>query len=39
MHMLARIASPLVPFVEIRAFNSDEFDEAMAWVSDIGKDA
>jgi hypothetical protein len=36
VHSLARIASPLVPFIEIRAFHGHEFDAAMAWVANIG---
>lgn len=32
---LARIASPLVPHVEIRTFNPGEQALAMSWVSDI----
>lgn len=32
---LATIVSPLVPYVEIRAFKPDEFDAALSWVSDI----
>ena len=32
---LARFASPLVPFVEIRAFPPAERDAALTWVSEI----
>lgn len=39
VHSLARFASPLVPFVEIRAFHGQEIDAAMAWVADIGGEA
>ena len=35
VHTMARITSPLVPFVEIRAFRTEEFDQALAWVADI----
>lgn len=38
MHTFARIASPLVPFMEIRAFHGDAFDAAMTWVADIRAD-
>lgn len=32
---LAQIASPLVPFIEIRTFKPGESDVALAWASDI----
>lgn len=32
---LAAVASPLVPFVEIRAFKPEEFDAALAWAGEI----
>lgn len=32
---LAAIASPLVPFVEIRAFRPEEYEAALAWVTEI----
>src|SRR5688572_5812424 len=34
---LARIASPLVPHVEIRTFDPGEQEAALSWVSDIGE--
>ena len=38
---LAAIASPLVPFVEVRSFKPGAFDAALAWASEIegGPDA
>lgn len=35
VHTLARIAGPLVPHVELRAFTSDQRDAALAWVSEL----
>lgn len=35
VHTLARVADPLVPSVEIRAFTSDQRDAALAWVADL----
>ena len=35
VHTLARIADPLVPSVEIKAFGSDQRDAALAWVSEL----
>lgn len=32
---IAAIASPLVPYVEIRAFKPEDFDAALAWVTEI----
>lgn len=32
---LVRIASPIIPHVEIRTFQPGEGDKAMSWVSDI----
>jgi hypothetical protein len=32
---LAAIASPLVPYVEIRAFKPEEFEAAMIWATEI----
>ncbi len=36
MKVVARVVSPLIPFVEVRAFPSAERDAAMAWVSGMG---
>ncbi len=33
---LARIADPIIPFVEIRTFEPGSLTEAMTWVSEIG---
>lgn len=35
VHTLARIADPLVPYVEVKAFNSDQRDAALAWVAEL----
>lgn len=35
VRVLARIADPLIPHVEVRAFGSHERDAALAWVSDV----
>ena len=35
VHLLARIADPLVPYVEVRAFHPGERDAALAWVADL----
>lgn len=35
VHTLAAIASPLLPFVEIRAFKSRDLDAALTWVSEV----
>lgn len=35
VHTLARIADPLVPHVEIKAFKSDQRDAALTWVSEL----
>ena len=35
VHALARIADPIVPHVEIRAFGSDQRDAALSWVSEL----
>ncbi|RDJ22117.1 STAS/SEC14 domain-containing protein [Bosea caraganae] len=32
---LASIASPLVPYVEIKAFKPEEFEAALIWAADI----
>ena len=37
MRALARIASPLVPHVEVRAFDPGDEAAALSWVSDIGE--
>lgn len=35
VHTFAGIASPLLPFVEIRAFKSSDLDAALGWVSGV----
>ncbi len=35
MRVLARIASALIPFIEIRTFDPGQTDEALAWAADI----
>lgn len=35
LQTLARVAGPLIPFVDIRAFGSADRAEALAWVSDL----
>jgi hypothetical protein len=35
VHTLARIASPLVPKVEVRAFTSGQREAALAWVAEL----
>ena len=35
VHVLARIADPLVPHVAVRAFPAAERDAALAWVADV----
>jgi hypothetical protein len=37
MRALARIASPLFPHVEVRAFDPGDKPAALSWVSDIGE--
>jgi len=37
MRALARVASPLVPHVEVRAFDPGDEAAALSWVSDIGE--
>lgn len=35
MRSLAKLASPLIPHVELRTFGPNERDEAMGWVSQV----
>ncbi len=35
VRVFARIADPLIPHVEVRAFGSHERDAALAWVSEV----
>ena len=35
MISLAKLVSPLLPFIAIRTFHPDEREEAMAWVSEV----